>query len=412
MKALRSRLLGILAWSTIALSGWTAVLVCLIRHQNENRSNRSGRLVVIGTFHNPNWFISHLSPLALSRVSEVIVITDEPLMAIDGVTYFCPPPKLSRILGRAPAKLIYASKAGFRFKPEMFMGYHIYPNAMIALIASRLFGATSCYQCGGGPVEIAGGGYQCENRVMSMLTGHSEFLESLLKRISREIDLVIVRGGTSHDYFSQFVLEDNVKVVPGSIAISPERPNSLRDIDLVFVGRLEPIKQPDQIIEALALMKQDGVRAVTWFIGEGELGTSLEALVSERGLSDQVSFLGKRSNVEDLLKRARIFILTSRSEGLSIALAEAMGAGVVPVVANVGDLRDLVRSGENGFLIEPGMIADYSTTIRAMLQNQELWEKMSQSAHSTVLGYSALPVISARWNSCFDQLSIFQTGHV
>ena len=55
--------------------------------------------------------------------------------------------------------------------------------------------------------------------------------------------------------------------------------------------------------------------------------------------------------MESILIRSKIFVLTSRTEGLSIAMAEAMASGVVPVVANVGDLADLVVDGVTGFLV-------------------------------------------------------------
>jgi len=129
----------------------------------------TGRIMVTGTFHNPGWYLSHVTPLAQSGVAEVILIVDEPQKAMDRVRFVCPPRWLGLVLTRATAKLLWMVVAGIRYQPDLYMGYHIFPGACSALIAARIMGRPACYQMTGGPVEVIGGGVNAGNRVLSSL---------------------------------------------------------------------------------------------------------------------------------------------------------------------------------------------------------------------------------------------------
>jgi glycosyltransferase involved in cell wall biosynthesis len=104
------------------------------------------------------------------------------------------------------------------------------------------------------------------------------------------------------------------------------------------IGRLEPIKGYDVMIEALDVLRRRGNQrdAVLVVGGEGSARQSLEQLIRSRGLQDSVFLLGWRDDVFDLQSAFTLFTLASRSEGTSISLLEAMSAGLKPVVTDVG----------------------------------------------------------------------------
>ena len=87
----------------------------------------------------------------------------------------------------------------------------------------------------------------------------------------------------------------------------------------------------------------------------------------------------------------------SRSEGLSIAMAEAMASGAVPVVANVGDLADLVADGNNGFLIEPGNVAQYADRAVELLENADRWRELSAAATRAAHAAHSIERVSSLW---------------
>jgi glycosyltransferase involved in cell wall biosynthesis len=105
------------------------------------------------------------------------------------------------------------------------------------------------------------------------------------------------------------------------------------------IGRLEPIKGYDVMVEAFALVLRQwtaGVRPVLVVAGDGGELESLRARVAELGLERDIFLLGWRSDLVALLRAFTLFTMTSRSEGTSVSLLEAMSTGLCPVVTNVG----------------------------------------------------------------------------
>ena len=123
----------------------------------------------------------------------------------------------------------------------------------------------------------------------------------------------------------------------------------------------------------------------------------LKSRAGRLGLTDNIEFLGKRKDVEAILACSKIFVLTSKSEGMSIAMAEAMAAGVVPVVADVGELGDLVVDGVNGYLVEPNNIDEYTKRVVSLLQGQALWKKYSLRAIEEAKKHCDIEVVTGKW---------------
>ncbi|HXY39385.1 MAG TPA: glycosyltransferase family 4 protein [Vicinamibacteria bacterium] len=357
------------------------------------------RVAVVGTFYNENWFISHATPLARSGIAELLIVTDHPLGSVERVKVLCPPAWTVRLFGRTLAKLGTLLLAGVRQHPDLYMGYHIMPCAVMALAAGRAFGRPTSYQMTGGPIEVLGGGVASENPVLRRLGPSGRRLEGLAIRMIREFDQVVVRGrGARQFLLDRGVDPGRVAIIPGSVdpaAIVLDRP---RRYDLVFVGRLTELKQPLQFVEILAGVsrKLPGVQALV--IGDGPLQAAMRVRAAELGVASQLEFAGKTGRVLALLPQARVFVLTSRTEGLSIAMAEAMMAGDVPVVGNVGDLGDLVQDGKNGYLVEPNDLATYVERILSILVEPGLWSSLSEAAVASARGQVSLDLVTALWS--------------
>ncbi len=121
-----------------------------------------------------------------------------------------------------------------------------------------------------------------------------------------------------------------------------------------FVGRLGPAKAPDVFLLALARVAAEcpAVRALV--VGDGPLRPSLEQQARQLGLERQVIFAGLRKDATELLSGLDAVAVSSLREGLSMAMLEAMAAGVPVVATAVGGTPELVRDGETGLLAPPG----------------------------------------------------------
>ena len=87
-------------------------------------------------------------------------------------------------------------------------------------------------------------------------------------------------------------------------------------------------------------------------------------------------------------------------------MAEAMAAGAVPVVANVGDLGELVRPGETGWLIDPDDVLDYADRICALLGDTGLWTRMSAAARQAARDFNDVSSVARRWEALISATAV------
>lgn len=382
-----------------------AWLLCrALNRRGQGATRRSGCILAIGTFHNPNWIQSHIRPLARSGIGEVIVVCDSEVSAmapapIPQVRFECPPPWMSAVLTRAGAKFIWSLRCALRYRPDLYMGYHIFPAAVSALVVARLFNRPACYQDTSGPLELEGGGWHAENPLLVALQRPSRLIERAAAAVVREFDSVVVRGSGAEAYIRRIGYAGSMATITGSVEPAGEwRDFASRTIDIVFVARLTEYKRPDRFIAALAEVAKAHPEVRAAMIGDGPDAPALKAQAQALGIASNLEFLGKRSDVDQLLARSRVFLLTSRWEGLSIAMLEAMAAGAVPVVADVGDLADLVENGSTGFVVAPDDIAGYARGCLRALSSEAAWTALSGQAASSSLARSGIDAIARRWD--------------
>ena len=127
-----------------------------------------------------------------------------------------------------------------------------------------------------------------------------------------------------------------------------------RDRLILAVGNLYPVKGHLYLIEALAALRRRHPEAHVAIAGRGDEGRSLAALAAARGLGDRVHLLGLRDDVPGLLAAADVFAMPSLSEGLPMALLEAMFAALPIVASDVGEIRTALAGGAAGVLVPPG----------------------------------------------------------
>jgi glycosyltransferase involved in cell wall biosynthesis len=133
-------------------------------------------------------------------------------------------------------------------------------------------------------------------------------------------------------------------------------------------GRLEPVKRLDIFLRAAAALAAQRPDARFVIVGEGREDARLKALAKELGIESQVSFLGHRDDVYDVLRALDILVLSSDREGLPMVLLEALCLGVVIVARSVGGIPEVIQSGANGVLVDlsdPQSLADACAQVLA-----------------------------------------------
>jgi glycosyltransferase involved in cell wall biosynthesis len=160
----------------------------------------------------------------------------------------------------------------------------------------------------------------------------------------------------------------------------------ITDDETVFisVASLKPGKGHADIIDVFKNMKDMGHKVRCFFAGNGPLKDALEEENRKAGLSEEIIFLGNREDIADYLNASDVFILFSISEGLSIALMEAMFMGLASVATNVGSNQELIENNLNGLLIPAANKMALRDAMLFYLRNKNLVKEFGQKARSLV----------------------------
>ena len=126
------------------------------------------------------------------------------------------------------------------------------------------------------------------------------------------------------------------------------------DLMLLAVGRLHEAKDYPNLFHAIEiLLKQDDEHKNIYLfvVGDGDLRSELEHLITEKKLSTQVHLLGRRSDIPQLMSAADLFILSSSFEGFGLVVAEAMACQTYVVATDCGGVKEVM--GDMGILVPP-----------------------------------------------------------
>lgn len=357
-------------------------------------------VLLTGTFHSDNWIRAHLGPLAAARsCGRITMVASTPLPQLDKVVAIYPPRWLRRCAGDIPARLLTFCAVALRTRPDAVGGFHLLVNGLAAALVARLSGARSWYFCVGGTTELRDGGVWGENRYFARLRTPHRAVERQLLRAVTSFDLVVTMGRGAVDEFRRYgVTAPRFEVIPGGVADhGPPDPDRRHEFDVILVARLVPIKRIELLIDAMAALQSTRPGSTAAIVGDGPLHAELVARAHRQGVAGAVTFAGHQHDVRSWLRRARVFVLVSRSEGLALSLMEAMMEGLPAVVSNVGDLGDMVENGRNGYLVDDPTPAAFASRIADVLRDDRRYREYAAHARATALALAGVPAATGKW---------------
>lgn len=226
--------------------------------------------------------------------------------------------------------------------------------------------------------------------------GKNYFWEKLRRRlayrwVSRNATMVAVS-----ENLRQFIVEkvgvprNQIKVLYNGVEVLPQcdsvqvdqcrkelgLPENHRIVGVV--GNLYPVKGHQYLIDSIPAVLAKCPDTSFVFAGRGELEVELKAQVHRLGLDARVFFLGLREDIPRILSVLDVFVLPSLSEGLSMAILEAMIAGKAVIATDVGGNPELVVNGETGFLVPPRDSQALAVSLIALLMNKQLADQFGE----------------------------------
>ncbi|WP_126425263.1 glycosyltransferase family 4 protein [Brevibacillus marinus] len=145
-------------------------------------------------------------------------------------------------------------------------------------------------------------------------------------------------------------------------------------------ARLSAEKGQKTLIEAVARLKEQRSDFVCWLIGDGVQRSELENYCQVLGVADRVVFLGDRSDVPALLRKAEIMVLPSLEDNQPHAIMEAQIAGKAIVASDGGGIPEMIRHGETGLIFAKRNSEQLAAQLQLLLDNPELRSRLAANA--------------------------------
>ena len=245
------------------------------------------------------------------------------------------------------------------------------------------------------------------------LPRHSTYvaLETLVLRRLRGV--IAVSAPIREELLARRVPDERVVVIPNGITPdSAIRPQVAALVPpqfapaLVMIGRLIREKNVGIAVDVLARLHEHHPTAGLVVAGDGPLRGELEERVRRVGMGDWVRFLGFVENAGGLLSRCDCFLLPSSTEGMPIALLEAMAAGVPIVASGVGGIPAAVRDGAEALLVPPGDGERLFGAVSAVLGNQTLRAALGAGARQRFASEFTAELMANRYAAFYDRVLV------
>lgn len=171
--------------------------------------------------------------------------------------------------------------------------------------------------------------------------------------------------------------------------LSPEQPV------VGIVAALAPHKDYWTFLRAAKIVKENMPEIKFLLVGEGELEKELKKLAKKLDLEKEVIFTGFREDVGEILSLLKVFVLSSREEGLGTSLLESMLVGVPIVATRTGGIPEIVKDGENGLLVPPKNPEKLAQGILELLKDESLRKKFIGKGKEKVKEFSVEKMVDS-----------------
>ena len=205
--------------------------------------------------------------------------------------------------------------------------------------------------------------------------------EKLIPRAYRGVPMLAISPSTRDDLAMRGVDPARVGVVPPGVDPTLYRPTEVADggdPTIAWIGRLEPYKRADTMIDAMGLIRRSVPNARLVVVGAGTARQDLENRAREKGLADAVEFTGFISEADkvEILQRASVVSQTSEKEGWGMTVIEGNACATPAVATRVPGLQDAVRDGESGLLVPFANVEAHAAAIVRILTDASLSEEL------------------------------------
>jgi phosphatidylinositol alpha-1,6-mannosyltransferase len=195
------------------------------------------------------------------------------------------------------------------------------------------------------------------------------------------------------------------------VDVSTFKPNQTKSdagpLRILCVGRLIERKGQRHLIDAVKRLIDEGIDVELDLVGTGDARIDNETHVARLGLAERIRFLGyvPREEITEHYAAAHVFVLPSYNEGMSVALLEAMAAGLPVIVTPTGGTAELVSPGLNGFIVNWADANELARHLRKLAQDRSLVRRMGRESRNRAEKYS-WTIVASHYLEMLEEMSV------
>jgi glycosyltransferase involved in cell wall biosynthesis len=152
-----------------------------------------------------------------------------------------------------------------------------------------------------------------------------------------------------------------------------------------WIGRMTAVKRTDDVLRAFRALRDRGVDASLCMVGDGPDFERVVELAGELGIVRDCLFPGYQEQIGRFFGAFDVFVLPSGNEGTPVTAIEALASGCPVVATRVGGVPDVVRDGEDGFLVDPGAVDDLADRLAQLANDPDLRRRMGKAGRARVV---------------------------
>ena len=218
--------------------------------------------------------------------------------------------------------------------------------------------------------------------------------------LARKYERFVVLTGQDKAFWGPM---DSIRVIPNPVNFKPEKPAALDSRQVIAVGRYSHQKSLDRLIYAWSLIGDTGGWKLR-LVGDGELRSELESQIERLGLKDSVILGQNEKDMAAVYSGASILALSSRYEGLPMALLEAQAFGVPAVSFDCKcGPREIIKDGETGLLVGEGDVQGLAAALEKLMRDDALRKEMGLKAFRNALRWRP-ETIMPEWIRLFEEI--------
>lgn len=353
--------------------------------------------IVISALMGPGTLEAKLEPLAaIDEITAISFVRKKAGPGIPGVRYVVLPPLARFPLLHGFLAIFYLIRETIRLRPALLIGYHMLPHALFIAFTGWITRT---------PYVVAQTGLTIQR------LAQNRFYYLLLWPVFRFARHVNCPGHESVKFWQNHYPSFHDKFVVLHSTVDTRRfqpdPQTGKEFDFVFLGRLAPIKNIDLIIRAFHLLIQEtgNFQLRLAIVGDGPEHAGLEKLAGDLKLNSSVCFTGFVQEPVSWLHRSRFLVMASTTEGLPTAMMQAMACKVLPVTNLTGNIPDLVEEGKTGFVIPALRAEDIAETMaRALKVPAANLQTMQAVARQRIIDRHSHEYAISRWKEVLGNL--------